>query len=147
MITEDLTKLYNNLTLQSIFFRRASRVSIAVFFSVLLYRYFSILQGLWIPLTIIIVMQGTTAATFRKGLQRFLGTLIGAILGSLIYIYVKNPIYLDIILVLSFFIAYYMKASIMVNYGIFVIPITIMVVVLVSNFLPNEAYALIPARL
>ena len=62
--------LKKGLTLSSVPFRRALRMMIIMFFSVLIYRYFSLTQGFWVPLTVSIVMQGTTEETMRKGWHR-----------------------------------------------------------------------------
>lgn len=142
-----IDKLIENLNLESRFFRRALRMAIAVFIAVFLYRYFSLTQGFWLPLTVVVVMQSTTAATLRKGLQRFLGTIIGIILGSLIVLKIHNPNIIDFLLVLFLCVAYYLKSFNLVNYGIFVVPLTIMVVFLVSAIVPQESHHLILARL
>lgn len=142
-----LKKLIENFNVESLFLRRAFRSACAIFIATLIYRYYSLTQGFWVPLTTVIVMQATTAATLRKGFQRVIGTVIGIILGSLLAIKVKNPHAVDILLVCSFFITYYMKAFNLVNYGVFVVPLSFAIVFLVSALVPQEADALIWARL
>lgn len=141
-------KLRQHLHLGSLIFRRAIRTSLAVFIGVVIYRNFSLVQGFWVPLTIVIIMQATTAATLRKGLQRFIGTLVGVTLGSLLALNVHHPYIIDALLVIFLFIAYYMKAFNLINYGVFVIPLSIMIVFLISAIVPQEhAHAIILARL
>lgn len=147
MLANNFDRLYKNINLNSIFMRRALRTAFAVFVSVLVYRYFALLQGFWVPLTVVIVMQATTAATLRKGLQRFLGTMVGILLGSILLLKIHNVYIIDTLLIVFLFLAYYLKAFNLINYGIFVIPISITVVFLVSTFVPVEAQALIVARL
>ncbi len=148
MITNQLTtRLFDNFNLQSRIFRRAACTFIAIFIAVIIYRYFSLTQGFRVPLTTIIVMQSSTAATLRKGLQRFLGTIIGIILGSLLALHIHNSYLLDFFLVFFIFVAYYAKAFNIINYGIFVVPLTIMIVFLVSALVPQESHRLILARL
>lgn len=147
MTTQLLNKLVENFNLQSRIFRRAIRTSIAVFISVILYRHFSLTQGFWFPLTIVIVMQASTAATLRKGLQRFLGTIIGIVIGSLLALHIHNSYSIDFLLIFFLFVAYYAKSFNLINYGIFVVPLTIMVVFLVSALVPQESHHLILARL
>ena len=91
-------------------------------------------------------MQGTTAATLRKGLQRFVGTLVGIPLGSIVSIYIHNPNIIDALLVISLFVAYWLKSFNLVNYGIFVIPLSFMVVCLFTA-IAYDAVALTWARL
>lgn len=142
-----LALLRKNFNLQSIFFRRALRTGIAVFISVFIYRYFSLTQGFWVTLTTVIVMQATTAATLRKGLQRLIGTFIGIILGSLFLVKIQASYWIDCLLVFFFFLAYYLKSFNLVNYGVFVVPLTVAVVFLVSALVPQESHTLITARL
>ncbi len=127
--------------------KRALRMAVALAIAVFAYRYFSITQGFWVPLTTIIVLQPTLSATLRKGMQRFIGTIIGIIVGSIIAFYAHEPWQFDILLVLMLFVAYYLKSFNLVNYGIFVVPLTAMVVMLVSELLPADAGSLILARI
>ncbi len=127
--------------------RRALRMAIAMFMAVIAYRTIGLTQGFWVPLTVCIIMQTTTGATLRKGLQRLVGTFLGIIIGSLLVMWIHESLIIDILLVLFLFLAYALKAFNLTNYGIFVVPLTIMVVFLVSAVAPQEAYHLIWARL
>ena len=130
----------------SLIHRRAVRMALTIFIGVWFYRSLHLLQGFWVILTISIVMQTTVGASLRKGLQRLLGTFAGLLIGTLLVITIHNPLIIDILLVFFLFIAYWMKSFNAINYGIFVIPLTIMVVFLVSAVAPDEAHRLIYAR-
>lgn len=142
-----LNQLRQNFNLHSIFFRRALRTAIALFIGVIIYRYFNLTQGFWVPLTALIVMQATTAATLRKGLQRFLGTMLGVVLGTLAVEKIQVSYGIDLLLIVFFFITYYLKSFNLVNYGIYVVPLTVAVVFLLSAIVPQHAQVLITARL
>ena len=123
--------LKQNFTLKSPIFRRSARMAIAMFIAVLIYRLSNVTQGFWVPLTVAIVMQTTTAATLRKGLQRFLGTVIGIMIGILLLHLVHSAWMIDALLICFLFLAYALKSFNLVNYGIFVVPLSIMVTLLV----------------
>ena len=133
--------------MNNLYLRRALRMAIGMFIGVLLYHGLDLLQGFWVILTLIITMQATTAATLRKGLQRFVGTLLGILIGYAIISQIQNLWIIDSLLVVFLFLAYWLKAFNLVNYGIFVIPLTIMVVFLFSAIVPSEITALTWARL
>lgn len=147
MIKGIFNTLYQNLSFSNIFLRRAVRTGVAVFISVLIYRDLSLVQGFWVPLTVIIVMQATTAATLRRGIQRFLGTFLGILLGSILVLNIKNTMVIDIFLIVFVFLAYYLKAFKEINYGVFVVPLTMMVVFLMAAVVPEKSHQLILARL
>lgn len=129
-----------------LFSRKTIRYFFAILIAMFVARYFSFTQGFWIPLTTAIVLQGTLGSTLRKGLQRFVGTILGILLGTIFVLCFHNMWVIQALLVITLFVAYYLKACNILNYGIFVVPLSAMVVMLVSVLVPAEAHALIWAR-
>lgn len=77
------------------FFRYALRTTIAASAGVLLYKYFNIHYGYWLPFTVMIVIQPYFGATVKKATDRILGTLLGGVAGGLLlllppHLYVKE---------------------------------------------------------
>jgi uncharacterized membrane protein YgaE (UPF0421/DUF939 family) len=137
-----LEKFQNSFNLDSIIFRRALRSAIVIFLSVIIYQHFSLMQGYWVTLTAIIVVQATVGATLRKGFQRFLGTLFGVVIASLLLFFIHNRIIIDILVILFIFSAYLFNPfNNLVNYGFVVIPTSIAVVFLIALITPDKINA------
>jgi uncharacterized membrane protein YccC len=132
-------KLIQDWHLESLTLRRALRSAIVVFISILLYKELSITQGYWITLTAMIVVQTTVGATLRKGMQRFVGTLLGISIASLLILLIHNRIVIDLLFVFFLFATYFFNPfSNLVNYGFVVIPISIGVVFMMALITPDK---------
>ncbi len=142
-----ILKLQEHCNLRSSVFRRALRMALAMFVGTVIYYYAHLMQGFWVPLTVCIVMQLTTGGTLRKGLQRFVGTILGLLIGFLLVEWIHSLWVIDLLLVVFLTLTYMTKAFNLVNYGIFVVPLSAMVAILVTFFVPHEANSLIVARL
>lgn len=130
-----------------IFIRHAIRLSVAIFVAAIVAQFSPIEKGLWIPMTTLIVMGTTIGGTLRKGFHRFLGTLFGLVVGSLLAYAITSHIAQYLVLILSLFAAYYLRAFVMVNYTIFVIPVTITVVFVHSLYANIHPLLLLEERL
>lgn len=131
-------KLLQNMHFESLAFRRALRCAIVVFISVLIYQFFSFTQGYWITLTAMIVVQATVGATLRRSFQRFLGTLFGVVIASLLLFFIHNKLILDILVMIFLFITCYFNSfTNLINYGLVVIPLSISVVFLIALISPE----------
>jgi uncharacterized membrane protein YccC len=69
-----------SLTLNSLAMRHALRVAIVTAVAVLLTRLLNLPRGYWVTITALIILQPYAGATLIKGLQRFVGTVAGALL-------------------------------------------------------------------
>lgn len=77
-----------NLSLDSLVFRHALRVAAATSLGLAAYLLFGIPHGMWLPLTVLIVLQPHLGATMTRALHRTGGTVLGAILaGVLVYLF------------------------------------------------------------
>lgn len=66
--------------------------------------------------------------------------------GTAVSTLAHQPWEFNVLLVLMLFVAYYLKSFNILNYAIFVVPITAMVVMLVSTVDPQDASSLVLAR-
>jgi uncharacterized membrane protein YgaE (UPF0421/DUF939 family) len=135
-----LLELYkSNFSLQSIILRRAIRMTICLAIASIFTIFMRYSHSFWLPLTVVIIMQPTIGGTLRKGLQRSMGTIIGILLGGLLLWLAEGNLYIQAILLLAaIFTAYYSQAFNQINYGIFVIPLTMMVVLLLASLIPQN---------
>lgn len=73
-----------NLTLQSMVFRHALRLSVTLAAAAILYKTLPLQRGYWIPLTVVIVLRPDFTGTLTRGLILSAGTLLGAALVDLL---------------------------------------------------------------
>ena len=64
--------------------RYALRSAIAATIALFIYKWFNVDHGYWMPFSVMIVIQPYFGATFRKAIDRVLGTVLGGIAGSLL---------------------------------------------------------------
>ncbi len=127
-------RLRANLTTKSQACRHAIRLAVTLGLAVFLYRVIPLSRGYWVPITALVVLRPDFQATFGRGLARVVGTAVGIVLatGLLVLVAPDRAHFVGVALVLGFSLALY--ASVNVNYGIFSVFITAMVVVLLSFF-------------
>lgn len=110
-------------------FQYALRVAFGLSFGVFIYKFFNIDHGHWIALTMMIVIQPYYGATRKKGLERIIGTVSGIILGGAIMLLpIPHEAFVGILVVISFFVAYFLRN----NYKVGVFFVTIMMVVMMQ---------------
>jgi len=141
-LRDTIEKLKHEANLESLGFRRALRSAIVVFLSVIIYHVFSLTQGYWVTMTATIVVQSTVGATLRKSFQRFLGTLLGVMIASLLLLWTHNRFLIEILVIIFLFCTYFFNPySNLINYGFVMIPLSIMVVFLIALTNPEKINA------
>jgi hypothetical protein len=135
------------LSLQSVLMRRAIRMMIAVLIGCGVFFLQKTSHSFWVPLTVTIIMQSTIGGTLRKGMQRLVGTTIGIVAAALVLYTVSNPHIYSVIIVIAVFLAYYVKAYNQVSYGIFVVPITMVIVLLLASLNSSHITTLMLERI
>jgi uncharacterized membrane protein YccC len=78
-----LTVLRANLTLRSSALRHAIRLGATVLVADALQRALDLPHGYWVPLTVVWMLRPDFGSTFTRGVQRYLGTAVGAVLATL----------------------------------------------------------------
>ncbi|HYW04574.1 MAG TPA: FUSC family protein [Gammaproteobacteria bacterium] len=84
-----------NLSFRSLVFRHALRVAFATAAGTAIYLLLHVPHGIWIPLTVLIVLQPQLGATLSRALQRTGGTLLGALLAGLLIFLFHGSVMLD----------------------------------------------------
>lgn len=112
---------------RSFTFRYALRLALGMGIGVAVYKYFNVPHGYWIAMTVMIIMQPEFGATFKKAFQRMKGTILGVMVGSLLFL-LHLPLLLAILIVTvcSFLMTWYLLR----NYAVAAFFITMMVIAL-----------------
>ena len=128
------SRMRANFTIKSQAFRHAIRLAGTLAIAVFLYRTAPLSRGYWVPITILVVLRPDFQATFGRGLSRVLGTAVGILLatGLLVWAAPDTAHAIGVLLVVGFGLALF--ASLNVNYALFSMFVTAMVVVLLSFF-------------
>lgn len=91
----DRASLRANLSLDSLVLRHALRVAVTAAAGTALYLLLRVPHGIWIPLTVLIVLQPQVGATLSKAFQRTGGTLVGAAIAALLVFLFHGTVMLD----------------------------------------------------
>ncbi|MBV9230229.1 MAG: FUSC family protein [Chloroflexi bacterium] len=119
-----------NLTLRSTAFRHAIRMGIALAIATALYRVFPLQRGYWVPLTTLLVLRQDFTATFTRGIARTEGTMLGAILTTLL-VAALSPAGVSLI-ILEAVVAFLAFSVLMANYTLFSSFVTAETVLLIT---------------
>jgi uncharacterized membrane protein YccC len=84
------SKIRDNLTLQSLPFRHALRLAVAVSLGVFIYKLFNSDHGYWLPLAVVMIMKPNFGATRKRATEAALGTVIGGAIATALSILVVN---------------------------------------------------------
>ena len=82
--------LHENLSLKSPIYRHALRISVTMLIGFLLGEYLGVLNSYWILLTIVVIMRPNYGLTKQRSINRFIGTLLGAIIAAIIIYFTHN---------------------------------------------------------
>jgi uncharacterized membrane protein YccC len=125
-----LSVLHANLSLQSTAFRHGVRLGATLAVATALYRLLDLPRGYWVPLTVAFVLKPDFGATFSRGLQRYAGTVIGAVLASAITAVLDPGHWTLVVLVGIFTVGMYTLA--LANYLLFTTSVTGLIVFFVA---------------
>jgi uncharacterized membrane protein YccC len=153
-----LEPLRETLSPDSVFLRHALRVGITTALAMAATQAMGVHRGYWVTVTAFIVLQPYIGATTVKGMQRIVGTVLGALLAVAIALVVRDP---HGILAAIFVLAVVAVSLLPVNYAVYSVFLTPTFVLLaelnahdwhlaglrVANTLLGGALALVGARL
>jgi uncharacterized membrane protein YccC len=128
--TGRLATLRANLSLESVVFRHAIRLTLAVAAGDAFGRILHPYRAYWVPMTIVLVLKPEFAVTFSRGVLRIAGTLTGLSLATALFHYL--PIHTATEIVLIAFFTFVVRWIGPANYGIFGVAISALVVLLIS---------------
>ncbi len=122
--------LWDNLTMRSEFFRYALRLGLTLGLAAELARWWRLPNGYWVPMTALLVLKPDFQQTFRRGVERVLGTFAGAALASLLV----HALRLDHVTMgaLIVFFAWLGYTLINVNYAVYAVFLTAYIVFLLD---------------
>lgn len=96
-------RLRANLTFRSLIFRHALRLGIATALATCIYLVMNVPHGIWLPLTVLLILQPHLGATLPRALHRVGGTLIGAVLAGICILLFAGTPGLDVAILLCVF--------------------------------------------
>ncbi|WP_051919300.1 YccS family putative transporter [Basilea psittacipulmonis] len=108
---ESITRLKNNLTVKSPYFRHAVRMAVVAFIDCVIIRSFDIHLGYWILLTSVLVCQPNHKATKERLRQRVLGTAAGVLFSYLLLILQLNSTGFLLCMVLASILFFWSRTS------------------------------------
>ena len=140
-LSTTLRTLHASLTLRSSAFRHALRVAIVVALTTALYQAMAQPNGYWLPVAALLVLQPGFGETLTRGLGMMSGTVVGAVVATLIAAVLRPEHW--VLAALIAVIAWSCFTTFRANYALFAACITAYIVFLVSLFgLPQPIAAL-----
>ena len=122
--------LLDNLSLQSVSFKHASRMAIACIIGFALTKFMANGQhSYWVVLTIIFILKPGFSLTKQRNYQRLVGTLIGGVLGVLTLLLIPD-LRIQFFLLVLFMIGSY--SFLRTNYMLFACCITLVVIIVIN---------------
>jgi uncharacterized membrane protein YccC len=129
-VRADLSRIRANLTLRSSAFRHAMRMAVCVAGAEALAPHITGRRSYWLPMTVVLVLKPEFAATFSRGLLRILGTIIGLLLATVMFHFIRATVGLEVLLIGVFVFALRWAGA--ANYGVFTIAVSGVVVLMVA---------------
>ena len=127
-----LATLRANIGFSSTAFRHAIRCGVCLALAVAVERALGIAHGYWIPMTIAIVLKPDFAGTFRVGVLRVIGTLLGLVLSTALVHFAFGNEWERLALLALFGFSFRLLTT--VHYGLGVMMLTGLVVILLSFY-------------
>ncbi|MBI9091869.1 MAG: FUSC family protein [Desulfobacterium sp.] len=129
-----IAKLRGELRGDSAFFRHAVRSAFAVVAAIAAAHLLNLHHGIWLPITVVVIMRPSLGGTIRHGWRRVLGTIIGAGVGiGLLITAGAHPHVLISLALLLFLVTFFLKQH---NYTLFVVALTATVVIILGLTMP-----------
>ncbi|MDN5874070.1 MAG: FUSC family protein [Sinobacteraceae bacterium] len=132
------------LTFRSITFRHALRVAVASGLGLWAAGTFNTSHRMWLPMTVILVLQPEFGATWKRLWERVGGTLIGVLIAGGLYFLVQGTVGEIVVIVLFCFGMFYFTRS---SYGLGVVMLTPVFLLLIKVLDPGASLQLFGFRL
>ncbi|AFY60903.1 FUSC family protein [Synechococcus sp. PCC 6312] len=121
--------LKSHFTLDSVIFRHGLRIAIGTTLVVAIYNAWNLPYGYWMALTVLVILKPHYSDASKRGGQRVLGSVGGALGAILLVSYVQNPYILMLSMILLIVL---MVGFLPVNYFVFVLLYTPIVIIMDS---------------
>ncbi|MDF2696590.1 MAG: putative rane protein [Labilithrix sp.] len=92
MVREDLRVLHDALSLRSMYFRHAVRVTLAVLAAQVIGQILSPNHAQWVTVTTVAVLQPYPGVTMTRAIERVIGTVLGSLVAVAITFTIKSPV-------------------------------------------------------
>lgn len=133
ILKNDINRLTNNFSMESLRFNLAIKASILISIAVFVVDYFNIYEGKWVVYTLAVVLLPYAEDSTKKSIDRVIGTILGAIMLGIIYKLINGN---QILMIFIFMISLYLNISIK-KYNIRCIFITMTAITAVKLIYPN----------
>ncbi|MDP3313147.1 FUSC family protein [Lutibacter sp.] len=130
----DFKKFIENLSFDSPIFKHSLRLAVIVVIGFVVGTLFSMQNPYWILITIVVIMRPSFGLTKERSIQRVIGTVIGALIASVVILSTQNTVIYGVIAVISLPLAF---SFIQLNYRNAAIFITLNVVFIYAMVEPN----------
>ncbi|HLV41380.1 MAG TPA: FUSC family membrane protein [Brumimicrobium sp.] len=134
--------LIQHFSKNSVIFRHASRLTIAMIFAYVLGNIFEIQNAYWIMLTVLVILRPNYGLTKERAKDRILGTVIGGVIAFGIVILTQNPIIYGVLAVTSLILAFALMQQ---NFRWAAMFVTLNIV-FVYSFIHPDAFSVIQYR-
>lgn len=124
-------------TLRASLFRHALRLALVAGVSMAAELYWRLPHGMWVPLTVLVVMQPDFGATRSRALARGLGTLIGAGVAGVVIVLAPGP---DVWQAVVAALVFLTVLTLRMGYGLFVTFLTPLVILLLALYWPTQGW-------
>jgi uncharacterized membrane protein YccC len=131
---DPIAEIRNNLTLRSASFRHAVRLGVTTAIAASIASAFHLTRGYWIPMTVVIVLKPNFGGTLQRSVQRISGTVLGALLASILLFLLKSSWLLLICLAVLAFLTFTLRNR---NYSLFALALTPMIMVMLDLVRPT----------
>jgi len=118
-------------------FRHALRLGVVAAVATAIELYWGFPHGMWLPLTVLVVMQPDFGATRGRALIRAAGTLAGVLIAAAVLALTSDDVILQAALALFVFLTTFM---VRVSYGFFVACLTPLIIILLAMHAPGQGW-------
>lgn len=130
MSSRTISKLKEDFRLSSPAFRHALRAAVAITAAIAAGKTLALSHGVWIPVSVIVIMRPSLGSTLRISWQRFIGTVMGAVAGILLAWPDLSVAVVFVLVSLGAFFTFYFKAK---NFTAFTAFLTLSVVLILGS--------------
>jgi uncharacterized membrane protein YccC len=133
-----LTVIRENLTFRSAGLRHALRLAVTCAAAVVVGNATALGHGYWVTLTVVVIMKPTFGVTIVRGLQRVVGTVLGALLAAMLTGVVGHDLAMLVILAALSVLTF---SLLPLNYGLYALFLTPLVILLLEMGQPSSLSA------
>jgi uncharacterized membrane protein YccC len=133
-----LTVIRENLTWGSAGLRHALRLAVTSAVAVVVGNTTALGHGYWVTLTVVVIMKPTFGVTFVRGLQRVVGTVLGALLAAVLTGVVGHDVAMLAILAALSVLTFSLMP---LNYGLYALFLTPLVILMLEMGQPSSLSA------